>query len=440
MNSSNATIPPPDGPSADAPALDARPSPAEPVPRPANDPKQPAPPPGERWFGRVVDARLVLVGVVVGFIACVGAGRGASTHLPFRDVDRLHQAVGPETNFFPTATQLAAVATDGVRHDKVIVLVGGNSILYGSGQPADGLWSRELQRRLGERYVVRNFAMRGANFAEGGAAVAEVLLARGYRVVYLANTAIASSASPFDGAHTYLFWDAYFKGRLTPDPVRDATIADGLALYGRTPANRDLLVGQRLNAKLFFNDLWTAFAYRRVSTSYAALHAPAFWRPREAFPDAEGPPPDDLGRRYRPEIRERELYLVNEMYKDLMRRDGAGRWVPDESHYRWRVSDAQHPRALPKLLRDRTLMVVVHDSAFYVRRQPGDGPAKYRAAAAETVRRLKLAGYESVEVGADFAESDYADRAHLAPSGGAKMAAALAPVVRDMAARLEYTR
>jgi hypothetical protein len=123
-----------------------------------------------------------------------------------------------------------------------------------------------------------------------------------------------------------------------------------------------------------------------------------------------------------------------------MRRDASGRWVANESAWRWRVADERNALALPRALRERTLMAIVHDSSFYIDLQPGDGAEQYRASAVETVRRLKAGGFEAVGVGADFTPADYADRSHLAPEGGEKMAAVIAPVVRGMAERLRYLR
>lgn len=123
-----------------------------------------------------------------------------------------------------------------------------------------------------------------------------------------------------------------------------------------------------------------------------------------------------------------------------MRRDASGRWVANESEGRWHRADTRNPVALPRALRERTLMAVVHDSPYYIDLQPGDGPQQYRAAVVEGVRRLQGGGFGSVAVGAEFTPADYADRAHLAPEGGEKMAALLAPVVREMAERLGHLR
>jgi hypothetical protein len=388
-----------------------------------------------------VDGRVVLAGVLVGFLACVSVGRSYSMRGTLSDVERLHPAVAPETNFFATSTQLAAAVARRARHGRVIVVVGGNSIFYGSGQPAEQLWTRELQRLLGDRFAVCNLALRGATFAEGGAVVAEILHGRGHRVIYVANTSVAGSATPFEGPYAYLFWDAYFKGALTADPARDATIPAALAAARKEPAKRDALIGQRLNGALFFNDLWTAFAYERAATSYSHLLLPDLWAPRSASRDTEGPPPADLAQRYRPEVRAFETRIVGGVARNMMRRDEAGHLVPNEAEGRWHVADRLNPVALPRALRERTVMAVIHDSSYYIDLQPGDGPAEYRAAVAESARRLRAMGFaDAVPVGADFTPADYADRAHLAPAGGAKMAAALAPAVRGLAERLGYLR
>jgi hypothetical protein len=283
--------------------------------------------------------------------------------------------------------------------------------------------------------------MRGATFAEGGAVVAEILHGRGSRVIYLANTSVAGSATPFEGPYSYLFWDAYFKGVLTTDPARDAAIPAALAAAKKTPATRDALLGRRLNGALYFNDLWTDVTFRHFSTSYSHLQLPDVWAARSTFRDTEGPPPADLAQRYRPEIREFETRIVGGVALDMMRRDGAGRWVANEAEGRWHVADNLNPIALPRALRERTILTIVHDSRYYIDLQPGDGPEQYRAAVVESARRMRAAGFgDALGVGADFTPADYADRAHLAPAGGAKSASVLAPAVRGLAERLGYLR
>ncbi len=65
--------------------------------------------------------------------------------------------------------------------------------------------------------------------------------------------------------------------------------------------------------------------------------------------------------------------------------------------------------------------------------------ALHDAVSTETVRRLERLGFSAQEIGRDYTTADYADLCHLVASGGAKMAAEVAPQVRALAQRLGYT-
>src|SRR5271169_6650008 len=58
---------------------------------------------------------------------------------------RFSQPISPETSYYPTLDEMAAIVRSRCRHDQVLVIVGGNSILLGVWQPVADLWSRRLQ-------------------------------------------------------------------------------------------------------------------------------------------------------------------------------------------------------------------------------------------------------------------------------------------------------
>ncbi|MEI9897640.1 MAG: hypothetical protein WDN28_28220 [Chthoniobacter sp.] len=68
-----------------------------------------------------------------------------------------------ETSYYPTASQLVAVARAQCppTANKTLVVLGGNSVFNGSGQKRNELWSRALQEQLGDHYQVVNFSAPG---------------------------------------------------------------------------------------------------------------------------------------------------------------------------------------------------------------------------------------------------------------------------------------
>jgi hypothetical protein len=53
---------------------------------------------------------------------------------------------------------------------------------------------------------------------------------------------------------------------------------------------------------------------------------------------------------------------------------------------------------------------------------------------------LLARGYAALDYGEKFTPEDYADRTHLAPAGGEKLADTVAPAVRALAEKLGYLR
>ena len=96
--------------------------------------------------------------------------------------------------------------------------------------------------------------------------------------------------------------------------------------------------------------------------------------------------------------------------------------------------------ALPPAVRERTLIVVAQPSPHYVDQLTRDERARLAGLVRQSIAVLEEAGYEAMEEGDGLTAADFADRIHLAPAGGVKLADRLAPRVRAMAERLGYVR
>src|SRR4051794_5766419 len=107
-----------------------------------------APQPGGA-LDRLVAPWPLLLGVLASFLGCCAAGAWYGHHNVYENFERFHPWIGQQTHHYPTASQVVALARSRLDRDKVAVIVGANSILYGSGQRAAVLWSKALQAELG---------------------------------------------------------------------------------------------------------------------------------------------------------------------------------------------------------------------------------------------------------------------------------------------------
>src|SRR5437899_5537979 len=108
------------------------------------------------WSSRVLSARsnvpCFLLGFALAFLSCVAAGYFSSARNLFENFTRFHQLIAPESNFYPTARQVRTLARAVLDRSKTNVIVGGSSVMYGVGQPADQIWTKELSKILGGDY------------------------------------------------------------------------------------------------------------------------------------------------------------------------------------------------------------------------------------------------------------------------------------------------
>jgi hypothetical protein len=126
-------------------------------------------------FGRRLSPVLVFIGIVTEFSLMVLVGRWAGKQNLFVAYERNYPLISPEGYFYPSLNNLTELVNHVASKRKILVLVGGNSVLLGVGQKKEQLWTKELQRVLGPEFAVVNLAFRGADLTEMGAIVAEVL-------------------------------------------------------------------------------------------------------------------------------------------------------------------------------------------------------------------------------------------------------------------------
>jgi hypothetical protein len=380
------------------------------------------------------------LGIACSFLTCCVAGRVVSRHNMFQDFERFHAYLNPTTYFYPTASQVLELGRAELPPDKIAVVIGGNSVLYGVGQTSDELWTRKLQARLGDEYRVLNLGLWGAFPAEFGGTAADMLRADHPRLIFVTDIRPVCYPPEVDGLiHRFLFWDAYYKGLLQPDAERERVLAQQVAARHDQPAFAELQDGARLNSLLWFNDLWTDVAYNHCGTVWNRGMVDNWYLGRRQLRNTETPAPP-LAQRYPPELLDNGMQNARgTLLNNGCRKDEAGHWVDDPASPVWtRLVESARP-AFVEADRKRTLVVVTADSPHYVNRLSADDREHYFALSRITARRLEAGGFAAVDMGDHFTEEDFQDSCHLTESGGARLAEIVAGRIQRMAVDLAMT-
>jgi len=115
--------------------------------------------------------------------------------------------------------------------------------------------------------------------------------------------------------------------------------------------------------------------------------------------------------------------------------------IGSAEHPRWRQVTGQVERTIPARLRAVSLAVVDMESSYYVKRLSAENTPHSTPARTKHARLLKDIGFaRALVVGKDFVDDYYLDRIHLTVTGGHKLAAELAPIIRGMAVELGYLK
>jgi hypothetical protein len=182
-----------------------------------------------------------------------------------------------------------------------------------------------------------------------------------------------------------------------------------------------------LDSVLYFNDLWNTLAYSHFHTVWTGSTARSFTRPRRRYLDPD-PGPAPLATRYRDHLEERMIEV--------------GHLVALANHpeYTWPDLARAARASFPQPLRKQTLLLALWYSPYYLRRLPAQEQAIHEWVSRETIKHLEQLGFPALAVGQGFGPGDYADIMHLTESGGAKLAAAVAPRIRELARKLGYAK
>lgn len=368
---------------------------------------------------------MLLLGILVGFLGCVWFGHQAVHYSKPSSFKRFHQGISPDTLYYPPFAMLENLALARWEPGKTVVIISGNSIFNGVGQPPNELWSIRLQELIGPRYVVVNLAFRGANASEAGSLVAESLCLRGIPVILVVNsTPGAGAGRPIGSFYSTYYWQALGQHRLFDFPARTAALDDwitSLPEAKRLQQKEERLAGF-LENPLRFESLWHHVAYRYFFTVWNSVTRANFVAARDRYLDTEvraGP----LDHRFDRNL-ENEMSIVRGFSEAIAEKDG--------TEWKMKKDTADSVRknleeTYPPALRPHMLAVLMGNAPFYRDRLSSSERARDEAVFADAAAIWRQAGIDCVVVGLHgFESADFHDRTHLGPEGGYKLAAIVA--------------
>lgn len=238
--------------------------------------------------------RTFFLGFAAGMTACALLGRQVERDGFYQNFVRVGGPFQIDNTFLISPRQMTLWIRAHCSRDKTLVLVGGSSIMMGTGQPVRELWSRKLQDLLGDRFCVVNLAG-PAGALNGFASTTLGILEKEYKGAYLVSdmTDTVAAYSP-DGvvSQKHYFWSAYYNGMLDPSFVADGTDPSGrlrVQKSSMTDSERaraeQLRLGAWLDSFLHFNDLWASLHFNHFTTYYFHNAGAWQWTARRTWPD-----------------------------------------------------------------------------------------------------------------------------------------------------------
>ncbi len=389
-------------------------------------------------MGRRLRPFWVFFGIIFGFGLMVLAGRWAGKQNLFFSYQRIYHLISPEGFFYPSLDNLTALVSHLAAKEKILVVVGGNSVFAGVGQKKEQLWTKELQRLLGEDFTVVNLAFSGALPMEMGGVVAEVLSKKYPRLIYVTDRDAPMAMGPPEGRdnYEYLFWQAQASGKLLTFAPRSDEIKR--VFFGNDAKRRQHITEAALRGTFDYwthaSDLWNYLGYNFVFTVFNFLKFPEhFFEPRKISEDQQPdiPPIPD-----RFTLRIQSMQIIRTFARYAVEKGPNG-----ELRIKPAVSEAflrEAREAIPDPYKPRTLVVLTYNAPYFARQLSEDEYGAYQFVYSQGKSWLQKAGYHSAVIGPELTDQDFADRVHLTSSGGQKMAHAVALQIQSMAVQLGY--
>ncbi len=380
------------------------------------------------WTREHFDARIVMLGVVIGFGLCVALGHYFASKNLYVNFHRLHPYISMDTQFLPTFSNLLELVKSKIEPGKTLVIVGGDSVFNGQGQTVDKLWSDQLQKDLGDKYSVINISFRGGRVFEGAYWIYEALSKEKHDVIFVANAFGAVIGIPCGNTpYRYMYWDGYYKGFMRDFPTRKEFIDFNPSLL-RDQFDKpldELFLCMQLDKYLRFRDLWNVVSYRLFASIWTDGTSKNFLCPRILYEDKI--PVSDTGKA---RDSDQSIWLNTvRKYSLPYFQSVNGKLVPN--HQGWREFDLLADCAVMPELRQNTLVVSVGICPFYYDMLNPQEQERHDLMRSRSMSGYNKNGYKTLILD-NLATEDFIDGVHLSPSGGFKMASQVAAKIREI--------
>ena len=360
---------------------------------------------------------IFLTALILTFVFLIFLGHRTIKQNTFEGVLRFHDSISPSGDYFPTARQVWQYVIKKAKKDKINVIIGGSSVMYGLGQPQGVTIADKLQEKLGPNYLVINLATKGGSIMGQGLIFSMLLKELNYPVIYIADKEINLHGNPMGTSPTFYFhWDAKFNNMLRPWKPREEEEQKYLSLK-----TLDIPLGQLLNKPLAFNEFWNTVGFRNFYTTFSILTPDHFWIPRNQVRDRENDP-EVKPFFYMPEHQTR---LVENMSKEF---------DPDSKLGLIRSWDQEAPQEI----RPNLIVVLCENNPILLNLMPQKLQEERQNKVKEGFVALTQLGQNPIIACTGLLGNDYTDRVHLSISGAEKMTTILANQVVSRAKVLGY--
>ncbi|MDR3491468.1 MAG: hypothetical protein P4M12_05400 [Gammaproteobacteria bacterium] len=380
--------------------------------------------------------KFFLAGTLLGFILCCLSGYLISNKARLHHFSRFFLEIEPQTLYYPTASELLQTAKHDLSDDKILVLIGGSSIFRGVGQDPDELWSNHLQKLLGDRFKVENFASDGASFSSYGGVLFRMLRKSHPKMIFVASSYQFNSEGYMDGLqpYDYLFWDAYYKNLFQPYDKETALIKQLRKNQMTTAGGIEQHVMNYLDSYFYSRNLWNWMSYRLVFTMFSEFTFRKPFQPRRKFHD-ETIPAD-------------YTKLLLKTYNDSEHLNKFKEFLTQTAAYYVTDINKSPLQILPSVAagglqgydevfqpidRSKILMVQTTYNTHIMSLLPRKIQNAYWFANTQSHIMMKSLGYNVIDVGQDFTGDDYMDIDHFRATGGRKLSLQVAAEVKHIA-------
>lgn len=364
------------------------------------------------------------IGIFIGIFICSLAGYCISKKARFHQFNRFFYAIDPETNYYPTPDELLITASRKVAKNQTLVLIGGSSVFRGVGQNGFELWSKDLQKILGDNFKVINYANNSASFPSFAGVVFRTLVEQYPRIIFVSTC--SNNNGPMDGVqvYKYFFWDAYYKNLFHPSNLELKKIKKLRNDELQNEGDVELHLSAFLNSIFYFKNLWNWFSYHFCFTVWNNIVSHSAFKPRKYFKD--------------------EILDFKKIYSKYKKDTTAFKNVTEMlSKAYLNINDNtadnyyNNAQLFDDKYRSQILCVMSEINPRYLSGLTRDSRKKYETDLKQGYHILKSLGYNVIYL-QKISENDFGDLLHLLSSGGKKIANQIASEVQLIAKKNQF--